>query len=151
MTAAPDLLTLAREHGVDLYVEGGAIRLRAESEPSAALVEQLREHKTALLKLLSQETPPPLSATDQDAITEAMEERASIMEIDGHQDRAEAEQAAAKAMRVYRYRLTTSRGWCTLIAPGWTLEDAEKDLGNRHEERFIEVIEHRPMTREKQS
>ena len=72
MNAALDLLTLAREHGVDLCVEGGSIRLRAESEPPIDLVEQLREHKAALLELLSQPELPTLTPDEQGDVDDAL-------------------------------------------------------------------------------
>lgn len=92
--------------------------------------------------------PPPLTPEDREDIRGAVDERAPIQEYDGGQSRADAEQQARAAMRVYRYRLTTSKSWTTLIVPAWTLEDAERDLRGRYEKRFIEVVEHRARRQE---
>ena len=52
MTAALDLLDLARRHGIELALTGESIRLRAPAAPPPEVVDELREHKADLLALL---------------------------------------------------------------------------------------------------
>ncbi len=144
-----EVLKQAETNGLHLSAKAGGLVVEADN-PEALTDEwraRLREHKTELLELLPQADPPPLSPADQEDIREALEERASIQEYDGGLIRADAEREARAALRVYRYRLTTSKGWCTLIAPGWDLEDAERDLRGRYGDRLVEVIEHHPQSR----
>jgi hypothetical protein len=50
---ATRLLAEAKAAGVRLRVEGGVVRMTARHEPSAALLAKLREHKPAILALLT--------------------------------------------------------------------------------------------------
>jgi hypothetical protein len=88
---------------------------------------------------------PPLSASDQDAIHEAIEERAAILEFEAGRSRTEAETQAALSLHVYRYRVTDRpQDWLTLIAPGCDLEEARQSLlWQFGPDRLIEV---RPQT-----
>lgn len=72
--------------------------------------------------------PPPLAPADREAIEEAIEERAGILEFDAGLSRHVAETQATEAMRVYRYRLTDRPGWLVLIAPGCDLAEARRTL-----------------------
>lgn len=72
--------------------------------------------------------PPPLTDEDQASITEAVVERAAIMEFDGGLPRPEAEQQARSLMRVYRVRVAMDdepARWCTLLAPGCDITQAQ--------------------------
>ncbi len=133
------------EAGVNIRADDG--KLIAES--NAPLTDRqrgfIKSHKTELLKLLASAPPPSLTTEEHKGIQEAIDERAAIREYEAGEPRCVAEHEARKAMRVYRYRLTTSKGWCTLVAPGWSPEDAERDLRGRYEERFIELVKHIPQ------
>jgi hypothetical protein len=75
-----------------------------------------------------------------DDLLEVFEERAAIMEYDGEMSREEAEAAAASSLRAYRYRLTESDTWYSVIAPGCSIDDAWYLLRNKFgEERVVEV------------
>lgn len=67
-------------------------------------------------------SPPPLTGEDLETISEAIEERAAIMEFDGGLSRAEAERQARDAMRVY-YALADGNTaqpprWRVMLLPG---------------------------------
>ncbi|MBK1716671.1 hypothetical protein [Thiocystis violacea] len=92
---------------------------------------------------------PALSGLDQAAIHEAIEERAAILEHEAHLPRPQAETQAARAMRVYRYRLTDHPDWLTLIAPGCDLEEARRALVSRFgAERVLDIQAHQPFASE---
>ena len=86
------------------------------------------------------------SDTIRSAIQEAIEERAAILEHDAHLSRPQAETQAARAMRVYRYRLSDRPDWLTLIAPGCEPEEARSILVSRFgASRVIEVQPYQPF------
>lgn len=98
MSAVPDLLKAAHEAGVHLHLDGGKVRMKAEREPPADLVEQLRQHREAVLAFLQDgaggcvasdtfETPEPAWIT-------AYAERRAIMLEDGKASPAEAHRTA---------------------------------------------------------
>jgi hypothetical protein len=97
-------------------------------------------------KIAKPESPPDLSPGDEEeAIAEAIEERAAVREFDGGETREVAERNARSAMRVFRYRLTDKpRSWLVLIAPGCDLAEARRHLVLRFGDRVLAVIEHRP-------
>ncbi len=86
--------------------------------------------------------PPPLTPEDREDIRESIDERAAIQEYDGGLPRAGAEREAKAGIRVYRYRLIDSKGWCTLISPQWSLEEAKRNLRGRYDDRLVEVVQH---------
>lgn len=100
--------------------------------------------------------PPPLTDEDEEAIREARDERAAIMEFDGGLSRADAEEQAVAAVPVYRYKLTdrppcdpAGTSWCTAILPGFCLEAAREHLANIYgADRVAEVVEHCPGGRQ---
>jgi|AACY02.2.fsa_nt_gi hypothetical protein len=117
--------------------------LQREQRPAVAAVAAVavadpRDAKT---------DPPPLTAEDAADIAEVISERAGIMEFDGKLPRSEAEHAAAAIMRVYRLLIGMEDGpprWVTMLAPGCTLAEAERDARLRFgEQRVIEVREQR--------
>ena len=54
MSTAHDVLKRAQAAGVSVMVDGEQLRLKANSEPPRELLEELRAHKPALLRLLVQ-------------------------------------------------------------------------------------------------
>jgi len=149
MTLAANLLQQAHQYGIDLHVEGDAIHMQADFRPPTHLLANLKAHKAELIALLA--GPPPLSEEAKVDIRETLEERAAIQEFDGCLSREDADAAAIAAMRIFRYRLAGGRGWCMLNAPGWSLEDAERDLQSRYGGRLLEVVEHKPVRRQEAS
>lgn len=95
MSAAIDLLTEARRHGVTIRREGDRLKVRAKAPPPPDLVERLRESRGEVLALLSQTDrsagPAEWGAEDWLAF---FDERAGIAEFDGGLSRAEAEARA---------------------------------------------------------
>jgi len=115
--------------GVTLAALGDGLSVESRQPLTEQQRAWLREHKPALLALLSD--PPPLTGLDHEAITEATEERAAIREFDGGEDRATAEREARSAMRVYHLLIAMPDGtepkWATMLAPGCDLEEARRD------------------------
>lgn len=108
----------------------------------------IREHKPALLALLTRGPVPTLTAAERNAIAEAVTERAAIREFDGGEPRPVAEREARAAMRVYRALIAMDGGrparWVTLIAPGCDLEQARHTVaGQFGAARVLELVEHR--------
>jgi hypothetical protein len=89
--------------------------------------------------------PPPIPHEDQQAIDEAIAERAAIREFDGGEPRAIAEREARSAMRVYQYRITDKPAtWLTLIAPGCDLNEARRIVTNQFgAARVLDVVPYR--------
>jgi hypothetical protein len=80
---------------------------------------------------------------DEEAIAEAIEERAAIREYDGGETRGKAEQNARAAMRVFRYRVTDKPDvWLTLICPGCDPAEARRHLELQFRDRLLDVREH---------
>jgi hypothetical protein len=134
-----------------INVESRATHATTENDPGSLLARIKERRQTAQSGSASRKdnrvaaNPASLCPADQEAITEAMEERSAIQEHEGGMARGDAEREARTAMRVFRYRLVSGKGWCTLIAPGWTLAGAEHDLRGRYGDRFVKVVEHRPV------
>jgi hypothetical protein len=86
--------------------------------------------------------PPPLTATEQADIREAIAERAAIVEFDAGQPRAAAEEQARSAMRVFRYRLVERPDtWLSMLAPGCDLASARHALELRFgADRLVDVV-----------
>jgi hypothetical protein len=146
---AMDVLREVAAAGGHVAVDGGDLVVEAPQPLPAKLVGRLRAHKGALLahlrgKRSSEPSSAPagsLSREIQDAIDEALEERAGIHQFEGGLPRAEAERSARESMRVYEYRLAdTPSTWLVLIAPGCDLPEArrvcERQFGH---ERVLDV------------
>ncbi|MEA3273905.1 MAG: hypothetical protein U9Q81_01100 [Pseudomonadota bacterium] len=134
--------------GVVMRVKGGRLAIRSRTPLTDRQRAFFRDHKTALLRLLTRPsvTPvPDLTDEERQAIEEAVAERAAIQEFDGGLSRAEAERQARVAMRVFRYRLTDAPGtWHALICPGCELDQAKAVLTLRFGPGAVaEVLEHR--------
>ena len=132
--------------GVSLRVDGDRLTVESVDPLTDQQRAWLREHKPALLRLLTAPPPPDLTAEDQANIDEAIAERAAIQEHDGGLTKADAEREARSAMRVYHYLLRDQPDqWLTLIAPGADIREARRHLllifGTS---RVVDVIEHRP-------
>ena len=147
MTAATLLADLEAQ-GIELTLtEHGTLRYRGDKAAVDGWLPEIRDHKPELIGLLRDRHPaaiPPLTAEQQTDIAEAIAERAAIMEYDGGLPHQQAEVQAARAMRVYRYRVTDHPlEWLTLIAPGCDLEEARQTLIWRFgAHRLIDVLEH---------
>lgn len=132
MTASDLLRSLSADGFIMRIVDGG----RLSVTPAARLTDQLRllirQHRDALVDLLSSRTPPPLTAAERQDITEAVAERAAIMEFDGGLPRPMAESEAASRMRVYQALIAMLDGsdpkWLVYLAPGTTLAEAQQEL-----------------------
>lgn len=92
--------------------------------------------------------PPPLSATEQADISEALVERSSIIEFEAGATRHEADAQARSAMRVYRILVSMPKGdprpprWITMLAPGTDLSEARRSARARFgTERVLNVVE----------
>jgi hypothetical protein len=142
---AQELIAEAQSAGLELSLDRGGIHWRCAGDPPADLLGRIKALRDDVMALLEQSAVPvpDSSPAEEDAINEAIEERAAIREFDGGETRETAEREARSAMRVYRYRVTDKPGtWLTMIAPGCDLEDAARDLRGRFGERLLEVVEH---------
>jgi len=137
-----ELIGALRAAGLTLALEDTALKVRGPTEAVAQWTPVLRQHKAALLELL---TPPALDAADRHAIAEALEERAAIREFDAGESRPLAEAQAHTAMRCYRILVTMDDPqpprWVTLVAPGLSLADARHDAEGRFWGRVLEIHE----------
>src|SRR5262245_38893572 len=88
--SAFDTLAAARNAGIEMGTDGGDLVLEAPDPPSAALLEGLRRHKTAIVELLKPRVDG-WSAEDWQAF---FDERAAIAEFDGGSPRPQAEALA---------------------------------------------------------
>jgi hypothetical protein len=126
---AADLLTQARAAGLTVSLEPPSrLTLRGDPASVARWAPVLRPHKLALLPLLS--APPSLTPETQEAIAEAIEERAAVRELDGGEPRPVAEREARSAMRVYDLLVAMGEGqtprWVTMLAPGCSPAEARR-------------------------
>ncbi|WP_296700714.1 hypothetical protein [Thiocapsa sp. UBA6158] len=136
----PILLSEIRAHGITVDVAADVLRVRPRERLTDHLRGLIQTHKRALIDHLTQ--PPTLTTEELDGITEAVEERAAIREMDGGEPRTVAVEQARSAMRVYRYRLTDDPAtWLTMLAPGCESSEARHALTLRFgAERLIDVI-----------
>lgn len=81
------LLEDVRASGIEVTVDGELLSLKAANEPSAEVLQTLREHKSALLQLLRSET----SAWSPEEWHDYFAERAAISEFDHGLPRTTAE------------------------------------------------------------
>lgn len=132
MTAAT-LLSDLEAQGIELTLtERGTLRYRGDKAVMDYWLPEIRNHKSELIRLLRDPHPAlmsPLTADQHNGIQEAITERAAIQEHDGGLSRSKADLQAARAMRIYRYRVADHpHEWLTLIAPGCDLEEARRTL-----------------------
>ncbi|WP_295584488.1 hypothetical protein [uncultured Lamprocystis sp.] len=129
------LMGALRAAGLTLALEGATLKVRGPTVAVAQWTPVLRQHKAALLELL---TPPALDAADRQAIAEALE-------FDAREPRHVAEAQAHTAMRCYRILVTMDDPqpprWVTLVAPGLSLADARHDAEGRFWGRVLEIHE----------
>lgn len=138
------LLTQARGDGVTLAVTApDRLKLRGDPAAVAKWVPILRPIKAALVAILTQPEPPPLTPGDLADIEEAVEERAAIREFEGGEPRAVAEREARAAMRAFQVLVDMGQGqparWVTMIAPGCNLAQAQEAALWRFPGRVLEV------------
>jgi len=76
--SAAKLLGDVRASGIEVTVDGEFLSLKAANEPSPEVLQNLREHKSALIHLLRSEA----SGWSSDDWREYFEERAAISEFD---------------------------------------------------------------------
>jgi hypothetical protein len=108
---AAHALSAARASGVRITVDGDDLILTAASEPPAAVLGLLSQHKAAIVRLLRRSSRD-WSAEDWQAF---FDERAGIAEFDGGLSRAEAEaQAFARCVAEWRnhHPLRSLAGHC---------------------------------------
>lgn len=138
------LLAHLHQQGAAVSAEGDTLRVRAPRgaiDPDTAA--RIRQHKPALLALLRYEMPADAPAPDSQAIQEAIEERAAILEHDAGIARAQADAAAEQAIQagVYLFRISDRpQAWLTTICPGCDLEEARHSLALRYGARLLQVI-----------
>jgi len=94
----------------------------------------------------SDPTPQPAFQDREiaEAIREQLAERAAIQEFDGELPREQAEQEAKKALRVFEYQIADSPSWLFMLAPNYTLEQAERSLRLRFGDRLVAVRRYEP-------
>lgn len=85
--SAAKLLEDVRASGIEVTVDGEFLSLKAANEPSAEVLQTLREHKSALLQLLRSEA----CGWSADDWRDYFEERAAISEFDHGLPRTNAE------------------------------------------------------------
>jgi len=79
---------------------------------------------------------------ESESVREYVEERAAIMEFDGGLSHKEAEQAAAKAIRVYCYRVKDKpNAELTVLMPNTELDEAYQKLKLKYGDRLLTVYE----------
>ena len=129
------------ERGFRLTVDGETLRVAPAANLDDSLRQEIATHKAALLDLLA---PPDLTTEELANIEESIEERASIREFDGGEDRATAEVKAVSAMRVYRLLIARGEGeeprWITMLAPNTDLSEAERTANLKFPGRVRAVI-----------
>jgi hypothetical protein len=109
--SAAEALRAARATGVNIMVDGNDLVLTAPSEPPAAVLGLLSQHKAAIVGLLRRMSRV-WSAEDWQAF---FDERAGIAEFDGGLPRAQAEaQAFAHCVDEWlsRHPMRSPRGRC---------------------------------------
>jgi len=135
MNVAIEMLTRIQARGIRLEVDGPD--LVAEGPLTDELINELRQHKPELLEALRRRELT-------EAIREHLDERAAIQEFDGELPREQAEQEAKKALRVFEYQIADSPSWLFMLAPNYTLEQAERSLRLRFGDRLVAVRRYEP-------
>lgn len=122
-------------------IRPGALRAPPPPAPTIATIATIAVARPPEPKT----DPPPLTDEDQASITEAVVERAAIMEFDGGLPRDQAEHQARSSMRVYRVlvgMMDTDPRWCTLLAPGCDMAEAQRAaVAQFGAERVLEVVD----------
>jgi len=88
--SAAEVLNELRAAGIEVAANGDNLALRAAQEPSPEVLEQLRQHKAAILQLLR----IPESSWSADAWQDYFDERAAISEFDHGLNRVDSENNA---------------------------------------------------------
>ena len=148
-TDAARLLEELTEADLTLAVQGERLIVNPGDRLTDAHRELIRLHKPALLALIQErDQPPPLTPEDREAIAEAVEERAGILEFDAGLPRPVAETQAASAMRAFCALIAmpdAAPRWLVMLAPRCDLAEARHALHLRFgPERVLEIQEARP-------
>lgn len=89
--------------------------------------------------------PPALTPAEQQDIRDAVAERAAIQEYDGGLSRAQAQQTARGAMRVFRACVDMGPDrpahWVTMLLPGCDLQAAAKAAAWQFPGRVLDLLE----------
>ena len=137
-TDAARLLEELTEADLTLAVQGDRLIVTPGDRLTDAHRELIRTHKAELLALIQ----------EREAVAEAIEERAGILEFDAGLPRPIAETQAVSAMRVYRALIAmpdAAPRWLVMLAAGCDLAKARHALDLRFgEDRVLETQEARP-------
>jgi hypothetical protein len=85
--SAADAVKIARAGGVEVALDGDDLSLKAASEPPAAILDELRRHKTEIIAMLR----PGRDRWSAEDWRSYFEERAAVAEFDGGLLRTDAE------------------------------------------------------------
>ena len=85
--SAADAVKIARAAGVEVALDGDNLSLKAASEPPAAILDELRRHKTEIIAMLR----PGHDRWSAEDWRSYFEERAAVAEFDGGLLRTDAE------------------------------------------------------------
>jgi len=119
--------------GLNISLVGDRLKVANPEKLNDSLRNLIRTNKAEIIKQLS-------VAQIQQNIREQIEERAAIQEFDGGLQRADADVAAAKSMRVYCYRVTDKpNSELTVIMPNTELIEAEAKLREKYGDRLLSV------------
>ena len=117
----------------NISLVGDQLKVANPEKLNDSLRNLIRTNKAEIIKQLS-------VAQIQQNIREQIEERAAIQEFDGGLQRADADVAAAKSMRVYCYRVTDKpNSELTVIMPNTELIEAEAKLREKYGDRLLSV------------
>ena len=119
---AASLLPQLADIGLRVRPDGSNLRIAPRHCLTPELRALLLRYKPALLEYLT--SPTPLTGAEQADIEEALAERAAIYEFDAGMSRADAEDLARAAVRIYRVR--RADGWKVMILGGANLDRAER-------------------------
>ncbi len=151
MTTTNDLVIACRQQGIVMTAEGEGLRVKG---PDGALTEdllrKLKEHKPEILAILAHEPglkgsgwrpwKPESDADIAEAVKEAEDERAAIMEFDGCLPRAEVQaKAYAWHWKSDRHDPVTGSYGGTYICPHADPETVRHELEARFGGRVTEL------------
>ncbi|QBQ53369.1 hypothetical protein [Nitrosococcus wardiae] len=136
--SAAELLNTLNQQEVIVRLRGSDLELDApQGTITPELLALIRQSKSALIQLMASEEDV------LEAMVEAEEERAAVMEYDGGFPRREAEEQAR--MQAYDYLLDDGGGWCVMIAGYKDLTRAREALEWQYgKDRVLALEFHKP-------